>query len=143
MIQQLEALVPRENLPQVELIVEQAVGQVVHHSGPLPRAAELARYQQIDATFAERIVRMAEREQEFRHSLPRQVVQHDFALRSRGQIFALTLATVILLFAAYLGWLGDTAMAAAVAIGTLVGIVGIFVTGRVIEAKERAKDGDA
>ena len=77
---------------------------------------------------------MAEREQEHRHALPGEVLRREYGLKSRGQHYALLLAALILVFAAYLAHLGDTGMAGTVAIGTLIGIVGIFVSGRAIDA---------
>lgn len=133
-IERLEPLVGADKMAAVEVIIEETIGQVSHHSGPLPRASELGRYNEIDATFAERIVSMAEREQAFRHSLPRDALERDYRIKSRGQHYAILLATLILGFAAYLAYLGNSEMAGKVAIGTLVGIVGIFVTGRAIDA---------
>lgn len=115
------------------MIVEQSVSQVLHHSGPLPRATELARYKEVDDSFPERIVRMAEKEQENRHRAADETTQKDYKLKSRGQHYALALAALILAFAAYLGRLGDTNMAGKVAMATLVGIVGIFVSGKAAE----------
>ncbi len=139
-LQRLEPYVAPENRARVEMIVEETIGEVVHHSGPLPRAADLASYNDIDPTFAERIVQMAEREQRHRHSLPTEIMSRDYAVKSRGQHYALVLASIIILFAGYLAWLGDTDMAGKVVICTLAGIVGIFVGGRLSEAIERRKD---
>lgn len=143
-VERLEPYVLPEHRPKVEMIVEEGVEAVVHHhSGPLPRAADLADYNQIDPSFAERIVRMAEREQQHRHAFPAEVLSKDYAIKSRGQNYALILAFGIILFAAYLAWLGDTAMAGKVAIGTLVGIVAIFVSGRLIDRAAREDRNDA
>lgn len=145
-LDKLGPLVEPDKLPQVELIVEQAIQQVSHHSGPLPQATELARYKDIDGSFAERIVAMAEKEQTFRHSLPGDLLKHNYLLKSRGQHYALAIATMVLVFAAYLAYLGDTKMAGSVAIATLVGLVGVFVGGRAIDAltngRERADADD-
>ncbi len=136
-VDRLGSVIAPEHRPQVELIIEQAVSEVVHHSGPLPHASELARYNDIDASFAERIVRMAEREQEQRHAKAVRLSEQEYALKSRGQHYALLLAVVILLFAGFLGHLGDTTMAGKVALGTLVGIVAAFVGGRAVEVADR------
>jgi uncharacterized membrane protein len=101
----------------------------------------LADYKAIDESFAKRIMQMAEREQAARHAIPNDLMKREYALKSRGQYYALALAVCILLFAGYLAYLGDTAMAGKVAIGTLVGIVGIFVVGKAADAYgERTAD---
>lgn len=140
-LEQLAPLIPAENLPKAELILAQISQTTTRHSGPLPPARELADYKAIDPSFAERIMQMAEREQAARHAIPNDLMKREYALKSRGQHYALALAVFILLFAGYLAYLGDTAMAGKVAIGTLVGIVGIFVVGKAADAYgERAAD---
>lgn len=128
---------------QTQAIIGEIVSEItMHHSGPLPSARELAAYRDIDPSFAERIVRMAEKEQERRHALPTEIMVREERLKARGQHYALVIAIVVLLFAAYLAHLGDTAMAGKVAIGTLIGLVGIFVGGRAIDAYGKRKDDD-
>lgn len=140
-LEQLAPLIPAENLPKAELILAQISQTTTRHSGPLPPARELADYKAIDPSFAERIMQMAEREQAARHAIPNDLMKREYTLKSRGQHYALALAVFILLFAGYLAYLGDTAMAGKVAIGTLVGIVGIFVVGKAADAYgERAAD---
>jgi uncharacterized membrane protein len=129
-LEQLAPLIPAENLPKAELILAQISQTTTRHSGPLPPARELADYKAIDESFAERIMQMAEREQAARHAIPNEFMKREYTLKSRGQHYALLLAVCILLFAGYLAYLDDTAMAGRVAIGTLVGIVGIFVAGK-------------
>ncbi len=140
-LEQLAPLIPAENLQKAELILAQISQTTTRHSGPLPPARELADYKAIDESFAERIMQMAEREQAARHAIPNDLMKREYALKSRGQHYALALAVFILLFAGYLAYLGDTAMAGKVAIGTLVGIVGIFVVGKAADAYgERTAD---
>ncbi len=127
-------------MSQVGLIVGETISQVTMHHGPLPQASDLAAYNAVDPSFAERIVRMAEREQERRHTLPDEFLDREYKLKSRGQHYALLLAMLILMFAAYLAYLGNSEMAGKVAIGTLIGIVGIFVSGRAIDAFAGERD---
>ncbi|MGJ7453816.1 DUF2335 domain-containing protein [Sphingomonas parapaucimobilis] len=133
-LEQLAPLIPAENRHKAELILAQISQTTTRHSGPLPPARELASYKAIDASFAERIMQMAEREQAMRHAMPSEFMKREYTLKARGQHYALALAICILLFAAYLAYLGDTAVAGRVAIGTLVGIVSIFVIGKATEA---------
>lgn len=139
-LERLGPLVAPENLQQVGMIVSQTISQVSHHSGPLPRASELAKYKSIDNSFAERIVRMAEKEQEFRHSIPDKVIKKDFTLKSRGQHYAMAVCFLVIIFASYIAYLGNTDMAGKIAIGTLIGLVSVFVGGRAIDAASRRKE---
>ncbi|WP_375427923.1 DUF2335 domain-containing protein [uncultured Sphingomonas sp.] len=143
-LERLTPLVAAENMSQVGAIVAETITEITtHHSGPLPRARDLAEYKQVDASFAERIVRMAEKEQDHLHAVEMTVIERDHRLKSRGQQFALAAAFMILLFAAYLAFTGNTDMAGKVAIGTLIGVVGIFVSGRVVDAvAERGREED-
>jgi uncharacterized membrane protein len=104
------------------------------HSGPLPTPDYLEKYEQILPGLAERIVRIPEREQEFRHSIANGYMEREFQLKSRGQIFALIAMLLLLIFAGLLAIIGDTKSAATVAGVTIVGIVGIFVTGKYLES---------
>lgn len=144
-VDELTPVIAPELLPQVDLIVHETVERIAtHRSGPLPDARELDAYRQVDASFAERIVRMAEKEQDHRHQLPNRVLEREYRLKSRGQHYALIAVAVVLLFAAYLAYQGDSKMAGYVAIGTLASIVGIFVSGRAIDARaeQRAQPQD-
>lgn len=104
------------------------------YSGPVPHAAEMARYKEVDPSFPERFVAMAERQAVHRQSLETRVVTEDFAMRRRGQHYALISIVILLAFALALALLGATTAAAIVGGTTVVGVVTVFVTGRVIEA---------
>ena len=138
-LEQLAPLIPAENLPKAETIIAELT---MRHSGPLPPARELANYKAVDESFAERIMRMAEREQAARHAMPGEFLKREYALKSRGQHYALALAICILVFAGYLAYLGDSETAGKVAIGTLVGIVGIFVVGKAADIYGERKADD-
>lgn len=66
-----------------QIVVEGSV-----HIGPLPPPNTLAEYEQIQSGFAERIVRMAEKEQKQRHLNNRTFVR----TFSRGQLFGFALS---------------------------------------------------
>ncbi len=90
------------------------IKQVVH-IGPIPPPETLERYGKINPSFPERIVRMAEKEQNFRH------ISYYI-----GQFFAVIIVIAGLGSATYLGingkeWLGGT-----IGLGALASIVGAY-----------------
>jgi uncharacterized membrane protein len=60
-------------------------------SGPLPHPDHLARYNEILPDAAERILAMAEKEQDHRHNLEKKVMRNDFAITVAGQFLTCAL----------------------------------------------------
>jgi uncharacterized membrane protein len=113
-----------------------------HQSGPLPPARQLADYDSVLPGLADRIVRMAEREQQHRHLIEEAQVAQPYLLARRGQTFAL-LAMVI--FVAFAGWLasqGEPVLATILGAIDLAAIIGLFIHGQrgdseqVVEAED-------
>ncbi len=91
------------------------ITQAKVHIGPIPDPETLERYRDIDPSFPERIVRMAEKEQTFRH--------RSYYI---GQLSALIIVLAGLASAVHLGvngkeWLGGT-----IGLGALASIVGAY-----------------
>ena len=91
------------------------IAQTQVHIGPIPDPKTLEDYGKIDPSFPERIVRMAEREQMFRH--------RSYYI---GQFSAIIIVIAGLASAVYLGvngkeWLGGT-----IGLGALASIVGAY-----------------
>jgi len=127
----------------LEMVPPQSRGQLVAvlskvtaHRGPLPPPGMLAEYDQVLPGLAERIVRLPEKEQEHRHAMVDRALGREIKLKERGQLLGFVSLILLLLFAAYLVYAGDTKAAAAVASVTIVGVVGVFVTGRYLESKD-------
>ena len=139
-----------DDLPEVleGLPVEQRealvgfVQEQLSHSGPLPPPGQLIEYDHALPGLAERIVRLTEREQEHRHSVVDYAVKRNVRLKERGQLFGMAALVLGLAFCAYLVWTGSPAIAGTVAIGLVGAVVGIFVTGRNADAKERKAESD-
>ena len=99
-------------------------------SGPLPHAADLAAYNDVQAGLADRIVRMAEREQDHRHSMDLQELRQPFELARRGQSYGLASLLVLAALAGYLAYLGHPGWAVVVGSIDFLAIVAVFVTGK-------------
>ena len=99
-------------------------------SGPLPAPETLRGYDEILPGTAERIIRMAEREQTNAHEAGLLALRETAAGNARGQIFGGVVALAALGTAGFLGYLGHSIAAGIVGGTTVVGLVTVFVTGR-------------
>ena len=79
------------------------------------------------AGLAERIVRMAEREQVHRHIVERTDIEQPYVLARRGQWFALGLSILVLAVAVVLALVGSPVAGGAVAALDLAAIIGAYV----------------
>lgn len=109
------------------------------HSGPLPDPATLARYNELAPGLAERIIVMAENQQEHRHGM------EQYALRSERQrtMVGLAVGGVLSLagmgVAAILALKGESGGAIATVIIELGVLAGVFVYGTESRRSERMK----
>ncbi len=123
--------------PSKQNRAEISVSQHKMYSGPVPDPDSLAKYEQISPGFADRILKMAEKEQEERIVTQRQVIEaeKEFNFRElnnfkRGQIFALIAVFLIVLMCIYAFNLGYGKEARDIAIAVIASVAGIFITGR-------------
>jgi uncharacterized membrane protein len=70
--------------------------EATRFEGPLPPPEQLAQYKQISPAFAERIVEMAEKEQNFRHADTQVVRGIQGKIIGRGQIFGFVISLAII-----------------------------------------------
>ena len=106
-------------------------------SGPIPHPEILRGYESIKAGFAERIVSMAEREQEHRFKCDnhqfecnQKIIENVASDSRRGQYFALIISILFLGASMTLAILGHETVAAIFGGGTLSAIVAAFIIGR-------------
>jgi uncharacterized membrane protein len=100
------------------------------HSGPIPSAEELEHLESVQSGLADRVVAMAEKEQNNRHNTTDTLIDKEFSLRNKGQNLAILALTLLLLTVGFIAFLGDTKSAAMLGGGTIVAVVSIFITGR-------------
>jgi uncharacterized membrane protein len=108
-----------------------------YHQGPIPPASELQRYDEVNPSFADRIIAMAEREQKARLELNQlssekvfEIEKSRVGVTKRGQWFALVIVVLILLFASFWAYLGHANAAAGLVGAVVVGVIVAFVGGR-------------
>ena len=113
---------------------DRVITQVLHEehriSGPLPTPDILLGYDEVLPGAAERIMRMAEKEQASAREVEGIAVRAATADNRRGQIFGFLVALAAFGTASWLGYLGHETAAAIVGGGTVVALVTVFVTGR-------------
>lgn len=99
-------------------------------SGPLPAPDVLRGYDDILPSAAERIIRMAEKEQTNTHETGLLALRETASGNRRGQIIGGIVAVAALGRAAFLGYHGHSIAAGTVGGTTVVGLVTVFVIGR-------------
>ncbi|QOE08393.1 DUF2335 domain-containing protein [Pseudomonas asiatica] len=128
--------------PEAKKIISSVVSTAIikseeRHSGPLPSPKQLKQYEECHPGLAERIVTMAEKEQAHRHktidsmeAFRKGALEHVSGRDRRGQYLGAVLVLAVLAFCFYLVDKGSPRVAGWVAAITLVGLAGVFVTGR-------------
>ena len=106
------------------------------HSGPLPEPLTLAHYNNIIPNGAERIMAMAEKEQEYRHSLTKTIALKRFLQISRGQSFGFILGFIGLLGGIFLAYSGKETSG----LSTIIISIGSLVTAFLLGNKQDPKD---
>lgn len=119
-----------ESLPeQKQEIIKAAMYAVEKHSfrGPLPRPEDFAKYKDTLPDAPERILAMAEKQQDHRMEMEATIVKEDIALSKRGQVLGFILAILFGAIAAWLGFEGHDWLAGIIATAVIVALAAIFV----------------
>ncbi|MFC2752172.1 MAG: DUF2335 domain-containing protein [Cardiobacterium sp.] len=122
-------LLPEEREAIKDIVTIEVRRQMVSYEGPLPPSAEFGRYNEILPGAAERILAMAEREQEARLAAQKAVIDKEYRLRQHGQIYALIIAAAFMFLAGVLIQKGYY-LGAVTVLGMIAAIAGIFVSGK-------------
>lgn len=113
-------------------------------SGPLPHPEILKGYEEALPGTAERIIRMAEKEQDFRLEAQNKIIDSEIADGKKGVIFAFTLGIGALAVAALVVMtvpqIGGAIASAVIGMGGMTSIIGTLITSTRIRNKEKDKD---
>jgi len=119
-----------------ELRIEHVIAQIQeYHSGPLPPPGVIKQYNEIIPGSAERILKMAEKEQEHRFEMNKQTISID----KWGQRYAFLIATLGLSMSGFLAYLGETGFAMSTSISTIGGIVTAYIYGQKKQKDKESK----
>jgi len=131
-------LPPEEREAIKDIVTIEVRRQMVSYEGPLPPSAEFGRYEEILPGAAERILAMAEREQEARLTAQQAVIDREYRLRQHGQMYALIITVAFLCLAGVLIQKGHYVSAVTI-LGMIAAIAGIFVSGKAEKAANAPK----
>ena len=133
----------RRNSPSQPSSAIATVTQSVSFSGPLPHPALLAKYNEVIANGAERIMAMAERQSAHRESLEAQVVAGNVASQARGSHYAFIICLVTIIGGFVLIGMGKNILGISAVIGSLATLAGVFIIAKREQKKERIEKQDA
>ena len=109
-----------DNGQEVKLVHQEA------YKGPLPHPDLLVKYEEIIPGSAERILSMAEKEQQHRHQLENEVIEKEIAQKGRGLNFGFTLALLIIVVGAYLLIIDKSLQGFSLILGSIAMIIAPF-----------------
>lgn len=105
------------------------------HSGPLPDADTLIKYDSVIPSGADRIMKMAEKQQNHRISIESSVISSQSFQSRLGQIFGLIIGLAGIGCGTYLASIGQDVVGGIIAGGTVVSLVSVFVLGKRAQKK--------
>lgn len=105
------------------------------HSGPIPSPDSLGKYNSIIPNGADRIMKMAERQQEHRMKIEDKVITSQSKQSILGQIFGLFIGVLGIAGGVILGIYGNPYVGGVIGGGTVVSLVTVFVLGKKYQKK--------
>jgi uncharacterized membrane protein len=130
---------PRKKREEVARLLSVTVASVSIRSGPLPPSDELAAYGQLVPDGANRVMVMAEKQQDHRIEIEKVAIKSQHKQGERGQIFALIIAILALGGAVGVTLMGHDTAGSIIGGTTVVSLVATFITGRLSQRKDLAK----
>ncbi len=120
-----------QHLPSEETReIAQTVIQARQFSGPIPPPEMLDQYASVDPEFPDRIITMAESQQQHRQNMESGALNAATNIEKKGQIYAFTVSISIIAAALYLIASGKEIYGTIFVGCTLIGLASVFITGR-------------
>jgi uncharacterized membrane protein len=129
--------IPSEKKQQIlstMMMVEQKFA-ITHHSGPLPSPEVIEKYNSAITNGADRIMLMAEKQQEHRIELEKSTIKEQLLQSRRGQTFGLIIGITSILASVTCILLGHDWPGAVIGAGGITGLVSVFVYGKRQQSK--------
>jgi uncharacterized membrane protein len=127
--------IPHNKRDQLRLIKFTTTLSAKTFSGPIPPPDEMERFNQIIPNGADRIMKMAETQSGHRISIEDYVVRSQQRQSGTGQVFGFIIGLTGLVLAYLAIAAGHDAAGATIGGATLLGMVTVFVTGKVAQKK--------
>jgi uncharacterized membrane protein len=125
---------PEEEQKKLAKLVMVSVEQ--RFSGPLPPPSILEGYNAALENGAERIMRMAEKQNDHRIEMEKGVINHQLKESSRGQWFGFIIGVFTLCLAGFLAFQGREIAGSVIGAAGVTGLVSVFVLGKRMQRKE-------
>lgn len=138
-IQKVEAEIDKLSPRQRNLVIERYEESSQIYEGPLPPASELIKYNEAHPDAADRIIAMAEKEQEARLVNATYMLREDAKTKKRGQFMGFIIALIVLGGGVFLLSQGRALEGFTTLVGAAATLVFIFISGRY---QGSDKDGD-
>lgn len=122
--------------PQVSGALAVMVQQQISHSGPLPMADEMHKYNNVIPQGADRIMKLAENEQKNRYAIPK----WSLFLKGLGLCFGMTSVALVVWFCFKLIEKEQYGLAVTTMCGVLVALAGVFVAGKILPQNKTNSD---
>lgn len=133
-LEQLLELVPNEKRDRANAIV--AIVRESMFSGPIPPPEQFGQYETILPGSADRILKMAEKQQDHRMEIEKEAISKSLAHNRRGQTFGFIAMLLMLGLSVFFALNGMEAWAGTIGSVTIVTLVALFITGNVQNSKE-------
>ena len=128
----------KANTPQISTRQSVSITKQELHIRPLPAPEELQHYEAVQPGFANRLLVMAEKEQDRRLTREDNIIKlqnKSMSITTWGLILGFFSVIVIAALCGYIAYLGDTKAAAAVASVVIATLAAVFVTRRFTQSK--------
>lgn len=128
--------IPSEKKEELLRDISFTMIQQKSHSGPLPDAETLIKYNSVIPNGADRIMKMAENQQEHRMIIEKKIIFEQSSQSKLGQWFGLIIGMVGIGCGTFLAYSGETTVGGIIAGGTVVSLVSVFVIGKKIQSSK-------
>lgn len=122
--------------PQVSGAIALLVQQQISHSGPLPMAEEMRKYNEIIPQGADRIMKLAENEQRNRYAIPK----WSLTLKGLGLFFGMASVSLVVSFCFKLIEKEQYGLSVTVMCSVLVALAGVFAIGKILPKGKDTSD---
>jgi len=120
-------------------LIAQVIQETTHYQGPVPPPSLLREYDAVVPGSAERLLAMAESQSAHRQDLERTVIHGDSRRAWAGLWVGALMGAGIIFAGTYVAIARSPSAGASIVIGTVVSLVGVFVTGSLQRSRERQK----
>ena len=119
-----------EEARKIEKLIISRIEVSQTHSGPIPHPVILAGYGKINKHFPNRVIEMAEKEQNSRHVFTEKFLNNDKLYTVLGIVFGFIIAMTAMIGGIYLTAIGKNVTGFSAIIGSLAALVAVFIMGK-------------